>query len=121
MSVLFKHLRSKDVKGQINPKGGMTIAVEGMSTQLFVSAASQILSGITFKLKTGISLCSEKDAFKKEIGRNVALSRMENVIVQPIAVIRNELMCLVVGTTTVLTFALTPKNNVILTQVMQDS
>lgn len=121
MSVLFKHLRSRNKNGEILSKGGMTIAVEGMSTELFVSAASQILSGVSFNLKAGMSLCSEKDAFKKETGRNVALSRMEDVTVKPIAVIRNELMCLVVGTTTVLTFALTPRKNVILTQVMQDS
>lgn len=121
MSVLFKHLRSKNKNGEIQPKGGMTVAVEGMTTEMFISGASQILSGITFKIKAGMSLCSDKDSFKKETGRSVALTRMEDVIIQPIALVRNELMCLVVGTTTVLTFALTPRKNVILTQVLQDS
>jgi hypothetical protein len=121
MSILFKHLRSKNSKGEIQSKGGMTIAVEGMSVELFMSAVEQILSGNTFVIKTGMSLCSEQDPFKKETGRNLAVSRLEDVVVQPIGIIRNELMCLVVGTRTILTFALTPRKNVILTQVMQDS
>lgn len=121
MSVLFKHLRSKDRAGQIQAKGGMTVAVEGMTPELFIAGATQILDGVTFNLRAGMSLCSEKDPFKKQTGRDVALTRMEDITVQPIAVIRNELMCLVVGTKTVLTFALTPRRNVILTQVMQDS
>jgi len=121
MSVLFKHLRAQDQFGNISPKGGMTIAVEGMTTDVFIDSVSKILSGERFVLKTGMSVCSEKDSFKRQTGRELAVTRLQATTLQPVAVMRNELMCLIVGTKTVLVFALTPRNNVILTRVLQDS
>lgn len=122
MSVLFRHVRNIEAFNQLSPKGGLTVAVEGMSTELFHKSFQNMFNKeFTAELKVGFAVCSDEDSFVKKTGRDLATSRLSKVLVKPIAVVKNELMFLIVGSNRILSFALTPRNNVILTQLLVDN
>jgi len=121
MSVLFKHVRGKDEFNAILPKGGLTVAVEGMNYEIFQQSFFNLLNkDFTLTVKIGFAICSDKDSFVKKTGRELALSRLEEFQIKPIALVKNELMFLILGTSQVLSFTLTPRNNIILTQLLFD-
>lgn len=122
MSILFKHVRVQDGFKNIEPKGGLTIAVEGMNFELFQKSFSNIFNkDFSVKVKIGFSVCSESDSFVKKTGRELAVSRLKEMEIKPVAIVKNELMFIILGTKQVLSFALTPRNNIILTQLLVDN
>ena len=122
MTIFYKHLRAKDSAGNIQAKGGITLAIEGMTEDLFFEAVKNIFNrDFSFKLKAGYSTCSSDDPFVKKTGRDLAVSRLREVSVKPVAIIKNEVLFSILETSAVISFALTPKNKVILTQLLIDS
>lgn len=122
MSVLYKHVRNLDTFNQIDSKGGLTVAVEGVDVEVFKQSFMNLFSkDFTVTVKIGFAVCSDKDGFVKKTGRELASSRLKETQIKPIAVVRNELMFVIVGTKHVLSFALTPRNNIILTQLLFDN
>jgi len=92
-----------------------------MNYKIFQQSFFNLLNkDFTLTVKIGFAICSDKDSFVKKTGRELALSRLEEFQIKPIALVKNELMFLILGTSQVLSFALTPRNNIILTQLLFD-
>ena len=122
MSVLYNHVRNVNVFNQIDSKGGLTIAVEGMDLEVFKQSFMNLFNkDFSVTVRVGFAVCSDKDGFVKKTGRELAFSRLKETQIKPIAVVKNELMFVIVGTKHVLSFALTPRNNIILTKLLFDN
>lgn len=76
-TVQFSHRRnntvSKDFTLEINPRGGVTSALE--IPQSWLLAGLEL--GESFDKKTGIAICSTEDNYNKKTGRELASSRMK--------------------------------------------
>lgn len=72
MNIVYDHLRYASIDGKINPKGGITFAIEEISVEFF----SNITEDHVLVAKFGVATCSKKDLYNKSIGRKIAKGRM---------------------------------------------